>query len=292
MTLQESTLDFYRNPAAITAVDEHLSVLSAIPCDPASLARYVQGSVLHEYWAAKYSVELSEERKSESHIRRASQMLDRILAPDKQPLSVARPPHKRLVGTCRHFSVLLVALLRQQGIPARARCGFATYFVPGKFMDHWVGEYWKDAESRWVRVDAQMDAFQQESLKIDFDPLDVPHDRFVVAGDAWARCRSGEADPAEFGIFDMNGLWFIAANLVRDLAALNNMEMLPWDVWGVMPSSDETLQTEAIELFDQIATITRMSDVSTTKLRNLYKDDRLCVPSTVFNAIRNCPETV
>ena len=30
----------------------------------------------------------------------------------------------------------------------------------------------------------------------------------------------------------MRGLWFIAGNLIRDAAALNNMETLPWDVGG------------------------------------------------------------
>jgi hypothetical protein len=51
----------------------------------------------------------------------------------------------------------------------------------------------------------------------------------VIAGDAWARCRAGDADPSAFGIFDMRGLWFIAGNLMRDFAALSNMEMLPRD---------------------------------------------------------------
>jgi hypothetical protein len=32
----------------------------------------------------------------------------------------------------------------------------------------------------------------------------------------------------------MHGLWFSAGNLVRDIAALNNRETLPWDFWGAM----------------------------------------------------------
>lgn len=290
MTLQ-STRDFYRTPAAITAVDAS-PLLGAVPCDATSLTRYVQGSVLHEYWASEYGLELSEARKSESHIRHVNQMLGRILTLDGQPLSSTRPPDKRLVGNCRHFSVLFVALLRQQGVPARARCGFATYFVPGQFVDHWVGEYWDDAESRWVRVDAQLDELQQESLKLDFSALDVPHDRFVVAGDAWALCRSGEADPSQFGIHGMYGLWFIAGNVVRDFAALSKVEMLPWDVWGAMPTPDVPLSGEQIELFDRIATVARAADVSVTELRCLYEDERLRVRPTVFNAVRGRPETV
>ena len=128
-------------------------------------------------------------------------------------------------------------------------------------------------------------------MKTDFDPLDVPHDRFLIAGDAWVRCRSGAADPAAFGIRDLHGLWFVAGDLLRDLAALGKTEMLPWDVWGVMPSPNEPMQTEALALFDRIAAVTRAPDAS-AELRTLYEDERLRVPPTVFNAERGRQEAV
>jgi hypothetical protein len=34
--------------------------------------------------------------------------------------------------------VLAAAMLRAQGTPARARCGFGGYFGSGAFEDHWV----------------------------------------------------------------------------------------------------------------------------------------------------------
>ncbi|WP_437552502.1 hypothetical protein WME97_14510 [Sorangium sp. So ce367] len=134
---------------------------------------------------------------------------------------------------------------------------------------------------------------QRAALKPDFDVLDVPRHRFVVAGDAWAQCRAGEADPSKFGIFDMRGFWFINGNVVRDLAALNNMEMLPWDDWGPISGSDEPLQDEQLTLFDRLATITRSPDASFAELRALYEEDpSLRVPATVFNAVLNRPDTV
>jgi hypothetical protein len=220
-------------------------------------------------------------------------MLDRLLAHDGRPLSAARPVALRLVGVCRHFSVLLVAALRAQGVPARARCGFGSYFERGCFYDHWVCEYWSAAEERWIRVDAQIDSVQRAILDVDFDVLDVPHDRFLIAGDAWVRCREGRADPAKFGIFDLRGLWFVAGNLVRDLAALNRMELLAWDQWGAMPGPDRPLGDERLALFDRLATLTRAPDREFAELRRLYEgDDRLRVPATVFNAVRNCPEAI
>jgi hypothetical protein len=224
---EHSCSDFYVHPAVMTSGGKYAPLFDELPSDMAGLARIVQGLLLHEHAAPAYGVALSDERKSESHIRPVEQMLDRLCADAAQPLSVARPVEKRLVGVCRHFTVLLIAMLHAQGVPARARCGFGSYFAPGCFYDHWVCEYWNSAEARWVRVDAQLDEVQQKMLRIDFDVFDVSRDRFVIAGEAWAQCRAGELDPAKFGIFDLRGLWFIAGNLVRDVVALNNMEMLP-----------------------------------------------------------------
>jgi hypothetical protein len=88
-----------------------------------------------------------------------------------------------------------------------------------------------------VLVDAQFDEVWRNKLSIEHDILDVPRDRFLVAADAWTQCRAGNADPGKFGIgfVHMHGLWYIAENLVRDLAALNKIEPLPWDVWGAQP---------------------------------------------------------
>lgn len=293
MTTQQEILDFYAHPTTMTFGGRYAPMFDRLPHDVASLTRVVQGLLLHEHAAPAYGVALSDERKSESHIRPVARMLDRLLAHDAQQLSVARPVDERLVGICRHFTVLLVAMLRAQGVPARARCGFGSYFNPGHFYDHWVCEYWNAAQARWVRIDAQLDEVQRAMLKVDFDVLDVPHDRFVIAGDAWVQCRAGEFDPTKFGIFDMRGLWFIAGNLIRDVAALNNMEMLPWDVWGAMPRPDEPLNDDQLAFFDRLAMITRAPDSAFAELRTLYtSEDGPRVPDAVFNAVLNRSEAI
>jgi hypothetical protein len=289
----QQVLDFYLRPAAMTSGCGHAPMFAKLPNDVAALTRVVQGLMLHEHAAPLYGTALAEERRSQSHIRPVERMLDYLLALDGRPLSVTRPIDTRLVGVCRHFTVLLVSILRSKGVPARARCGFAAYFKRGHFDDHWVCEYWNTAEARWIRLDAQLDEVQRAELKVDFDPLDVPRDRFVIAGDAWTQCRAGKANPEKFGIFDMRGLWFIAGNVVRDVAALNNMEMLPWDVWGAMIHPDEPLQDDQLALFDRLAALTRAPDAAFTKLRTLYEgDERLRVPAAVFNALLNRPEAI
>jgi hypothetical protein len=68
---------------------------------------------------------------------------------------------------------------------------------------------------------------------------------------------------------DMYGLWFIAGNVLRDFAALNNMEMLPWDVWGGMVMPNQEPQGELLEPYDQLAAITLAPDLNFAELRAL-----------------------
>lgn len=142
-------------------------------------------------------------------------------------------------------------------------------------------------------MDAQIDGRQLGWFPIDFDVTDVPRDRFLVAGDAWAKYRSGIADPAKFGLSTLkeSGDWWIAGNLMRDAAALGNTEVLPWDCWGAMPQADEPIDEARCALFDRLAALTQAPDASHTELLRLCQtDEGLRVPDTVRNAVRDHDE--
>lgn len=289
----QDVLDFYASPGAMTGAGRHAQALAELPSDVSALAKIVQGVAVHQYMANAYGFDVPEARKAESHIRHADKILDCILDLDGRPLSSERPVDKRVVGVCHHFALLMTAMLRAKGIPARYRCGFGAYFNAPKFEEHLVCEYWNAEQSRWILVDAQLDAAWRRVLKFGFDPLDVPRDQFIVAADAWRACRSGKADPALFGIFvgELRGLWFIAAELIRDVAAFNKMEMLPWDGWGAMPHPGQQLDAGQLAFFDRLTALTADPDASHQELRTLYeKDERVRVPKTVFNAVLNRPE--
>jgi hypothetical protein len=282
-------LETYRKPVAMSDAGRQAALFNDLPHDVGALAKIVQGLLMHQHVSPAYGLKLSQAQLAEPHIRGVEPMLDRIVAHDPKPLAQPRPEAERLVGVCRHFTLLHVAMLRRQGIAARSRCGFGAYFESGKFVDHWVTEYFNEAQKRWILVDPQLDARQRQLFKIDFDPLDVPRDQFLVAGDAWQLCRGGKASPDAFGIMDMHGLWFIAGNVIRDLAALNNHEMLPWDVWGVMTPNDAALD---LALLDHLAEFSHAPDEHLDELRAVYEDKRVAVPGTVFNAVLNRPDPV
>jgi hypothetical protein len=287
------TLAFYTQPGVMTSAGRYAPLLAELPGDVAGLAAAAQGLLIHEFIAPAYGVTLSDADRDSVHVRPAEGLLERITARDGRPLAAAREPRDRVATNCRGFTVLMVAMLRARGTPARARCGFGGYFTEGWFEDHWVCEYWHAGEQRWVLIDAQIDARQREMFSIDFDVTDVPRDRFLIAGDAWALCRSGAADPGKFGLSEIGeaGDWWIAGNLMRDAAALGNLEVLPWDCWGAMPEEDEAIGDARCALFDRLAALTQWPDRAFDELRGLVRDDdRLRVPPVVHNAVRQRDE--
>ena len=151
-------------------------------------------------WRHAPSIPALENSGVPSHIRPMEKIIDTFLALDDRPLSVARPPERRLVGICRHFMLPAIAIFRHHGVPARGRGGFGAYFNPGQFEDHWVCEYWKANEGRWALLDSQFDDVFSRNLAIGHDVFDVPREQFLTASDAWRRCRTGELDPNLFGI--------------------------------------------------------------------------------------------
>lgn len=284
------TTDHYLRPGPFTDPGPHREALLALPDDLPALLDALHGLLIHEHLTWAYGVEHRPEHSETSNLRHAEDLLGRLLT-DGRPLTEPRDADRRLGGTCRHFTLLTVAALRAKGVPARARCGFGAYFKPGVFEDHWVAEYWNAGEGRWVLVDAQIDGRQRELFGTGIDTTDVPRDEFIVAGDAWRRCRAGEDDANRYGlsVAGESGAWWIASNLIRDTAALSDLEMLPWDDWGAMPGPEDAIGPDLTELLDRLAALTADPETA-AETRELYDHDSLRVPANVRNASRGHDE--
>lgn len=278
-----SDRDFYATQAPMTELGEYASLADSDAIQ--DVVARVQGLVIHPFHAQRYGLTLPEDAERQLQNRSARQMLDEASALDPRPLAEERPPEKRTWGNCRHFTTLLTALLRERGIPARSRCGFGAYFpTPGKKEDHWVTELWDEAHGRWRLADAQIDAVQREQMGITIDTLDLGREDFWVAGQAWKRCRSGEEKPEDFGILDMWGLWFVRDNLLRDLAALCKVELLPWDAWGQMATPVDDLDEAQLAVCDEVAELTTAPELDVGAIRKLYREnDSLRVPPTILS---------
>jgi hypothetical protein len=250
--------------------------VSGLPRDPGELARLVRGLIIHRGEGERLRHEIPRERlHHDAESRYVSELLRILRERSDRPLTRPREYGERFVGTCRDFALLHVSLLRTTGTPARVRGGFGTYLVDGFHEDHWVTEY-RLPDGSWRLADPQV---LHPAYDPDFDPLDVPRDRFVVAGDAWRACREGRADPLTFGVSWLDrirGLWYVRLAVLHDLAALNGVEVLPWDGWGPEILDDASLTGEQCALIDAVA---RADDER--EVRRLYADPRLAVPDAV-----------
>ena len=261
----------YATPGPLTDLSSvPAAALHGVPHDVDGISRLASTLIVHPHATA--GLDLPEARFADNQLRAADQIVAAVLRLDGSALHVPRPVQRRVVGTCRHFTVLTVALLRWRGIPARARCGFATYFEQGLGLDHWVVEHLQDG--RWVRTDAEV-----IGGTVLPHPEDLDDGLFLTGGEAWTAWRAGRIDAAKFGVggTDNFGPAEIQGNAVRDLAALNKVEMLPWDEWGRMDAAykGET-GADYDELMDHVATVTAGDDPAA--VTGLYADARLRVP--------------
>jgi len=158
-----------------------------------------------------------------------------------------------------------------------------------------VAEYWSAADARWQMVGAQLDATWRKMIGFAGDAFSITATEFVTAGHAWQAWRRGELDAGRCGLSAINehGAHWIAGNLRLDLASLNKVEMLPWDVWGASWGPSEQPTDALLHLLDTVADLTIDPDTRFGDLRRRYESDgSLRMDGTVFNVARGQVETV
>ncbi|MDX3747897.1 transglutaminase-like domain-containing protein [Streptomyces sp. AK08-02] len=285
---------FYRAQSTFSDPGDLARLYAGLPADPARLARTARDLMIHRVEGDLFRHTHPADRlHHDADTRYVDDILRIVIARDGSPLTRRRAAGDRFVGVCRDFALLHCSLLRHSGVPARVRSGFADYFEADSFhYDHVVTEYWDETRG-WLLADAQLaDPEVTAAWYVDFDPMDVPRDRFLVAGRAWRDIRAGDADPDTFGLYPpedgpLNGEWFVAGNVRLDLAALNKVETLLWDIWGTEGEDDGRSMTEPVrELYDRVAALVAPDspgDVSFDAVRRIFaEEDGVRTPETVL----------
>lgn len=317
--MQTEILDYYRQPAEITNLEKYTEFIHWLSDDPFVIYQVVQGLIVHDAWLKNYGEPYLKAHEYPQKIAFMQDLLDKALELDGSNLSIPRHPRDRVIACCREFATLMVALLRAKGVPARSRCGFASYFGwNGQYEDHWICEYWD--KDRWVRADPQLDPFQQSCLRDwagqsgltaekarrirNFNPRDLKPEDFLPAGQAWLLCRQAKANPMNFGISSpirpewgidtLFGLWFVRGQLMRDFAALNKVETVPfliriskklsWQPWRLVGAKDEELSEQDLALLDTIAGYSAHADEHFEEIRQAYRSQGdLAVPPEIVS---------
>ncbi|MDH2380699.1 transglutaminase-like domain-containing protein [Bradyrhizobium sp. CER78] len=247
MTIQQ----FYVRQDALTDPGELAGAYDDLPETIPDLREVVSGLMVHVALAELYGIP-----PDTPMIRQTQRVADRlksIQAAFAGSLTAARPPRSRTFGTCRDYALLLCSMLRARSIPARVRCGFATYIGDDIYHDHWICEYWPPADERWLQADAQLDALQIDRQQITFDCANLPRDAFLTASQAWRLVRSNSVAAGAFGHAATTGLWFLHVNVYRDLLSLTNRQMSNWDSWRDAAPAGKVLKVDALAELDRLA---------------------------------------
>jgi len=237
-------LGFYRTQTEITDPGPHVDAYNALPEHIPALCRTFQQNMVHMWWISEEAYGFTREMLEaggrdilgEISLRTVAEMLDWILERDPRPLTELRTPPMRLVGNCRDYSVLLVSVLRHRGIPARARTGAARYLHPdgSHLEDHWICEFWNGADGRWQQADPQIDGVMTTSLKLPFDPIDLPEGQFLTGWQCYDELASERVKSEEIGYPpDHCGMGYVLNKMLIDLASLTGAEVFPWAGWGI-----------------------------------------------------------
>jgi len=270
---------YYSSQSEYTDPDKYSNLFNNLPNSIAGICEVVHGLVIHKDGTKDlYGFDLPDDRKLESNTRYIAKILKVLVGLENSPLNRIQDPQRRFAGSCRDFAIITCSILRHKGIPARLRCGFAGYFFSDWYSDHWVCEYLDKSEFKWKLVDAELGIEETRRYEIDFDKTDIPRDKFLVAGKAWLDCRSGKLNPDILGVkeIDIKGYWFVRASVLRDLASLNKIELLPWDYTDYFhrPFDDlKQLHEGEISLIDQIAGITSKDKVILDEATNVYNNN-------------------
>ncbi|QOV36400.1 transglutaminase domain-containing protein [Streptomyces ferrugineus] len=291
--LSPDAATFYATQSPFSDPGALASRYADLPADPAELARVVRDLLIHRGEGALFRHTHPADRlHNDAETRYVDDILRIIVERDDAPLGRRREVGDRFVGVCRDFSLLHCSLLRHMGVPARVRSGFADCFrkngTDDFHVDHVVTEYWDETKGAWALADAQLaDPAITSDWDVDFDPMDVPRDRFLVAGEAWRAIRQDGADHRAFGLHPPaeGPFWgerFVAGNVRLDLAALNKVETLLWDVWGEEDGEPgQPLSDAARELYDRASPVVS-GEVSYEEARRLFaEDDTLRTPDRV-----------
>ena len=216
---------------------EHRALLAEVPTDTAALHEVVTNTILH-YRADRTPA--TPQQLADIDDRWITTICSAAVERRPGPLAQPREDQDKVGGCCRDHTLLAVAILREHGIPARSRIGFAGYFTPGFHHDHVVVERWDDG--RWVRFDPELPATGADGRAHDLPTgLGSP---FETAAQVWHAHRAGQLEPKDLstygvgpGMTMLSGPGFTQGYVFLELAHLMGSELLLWDDW--FPQADQ-----------------------------------------------------
>lgn len=234
--MEKKALEHYLEYGLFTYPGLYEDYLKTLPDNPKELGELLRKNLVHRTTLVAGNVGTNEDLKygdmskmpwwrqaEDDNLTTTAAMLAEFFRRDPKGITMERKVEDKLVLTCRYIAILMCSILKTKGIPARVRSGFASYFEGTEdAWDHWITQYWKESEQRWVTID--VDASWHRT---GFDMYDIPDDKFDFSADAWLDVRQEKREGNHFRNADgFDGLVAIVWELFYDFHCLMNNEIL------------------------------------------------------------------
>ncbi len=281
-------LAHYRKTGTFTYAGAYGEYFRSLPDDLPALGRLVCGQVVHRVTLAQGNTRANAgllygdmERYPWHRMRceddlflTAPAMAAELFRLDGRGFVPDRQVEHKLVVTCRYVSVLMGAILKAKGLPARSRAGFAPYFQEGVSMDHWINQVYSEKEGRWVTFDA--DGFYEEG-GMPLSQYDMPEGSFDWAAGAYLAVRRGESDGRRFLYADglgTCGIPALARYLLYDFHALMNHEITYTFLPAYLDGRLDKITEEELRELDALAELLVDPDGNFQALCGIWEKER------------------
>lgn len=187
--------------------------------------------------------------------------------------AMGRSAKDKIHITCRCQAIMLAATLKAKGIPARVRSGYTDYIrVPGQYFDHWITEYYDQAADRWVLVDADIHC----DPHIDFDPNDIPRERYLTGAMAYLKLRNGELKDEQLSYASWpvtHGMEAALRGVFYDFHCLMNHEIIFLHQPAYLVDKGFAATEDELKEIDRLAELMLDPDANFERLKEIWETE-------------------
>lgn len=286
--MEACILEHYKKTGTYTYAGAYGDYFRSLPDDVPTLGRLICSQVIHRATLMEGNTNANAAllygdmnrypwhrmRCEDDVLLTAPAMTAELFRMDERGFVKDRKVEDKIVVTCRYVSVLMSAILKAKGIPARCRAGFAPYFQEGVSMDHWINQYYSQEEGRWITFDA--DGFYEEG-GMPLSQYDMPSESFDWVAEAYLSVRRGETDGKQYLYADGMGTCSLPAlirYLIYDFHALMNQELTYTFLPSWLDGRLHQLTEEELQELDTLAGWLSEPDRYFRELRMFWEQER------------------
>lgn len=201
----------------------------------------------------------------------AAAILAELYRRDPRGFVPDRAVEDKLIITCRGVAILMAAILKSRGIPARVRAGYAPYLRPDAdtIEVHWITQYWRAPENRWMTIDADT-ALEARP----FDPFDMPPETFGLAANTWLAVREGRQSAHAYAVHGVSALENLATQVFFDFHCLMNNEITYLQAPVFIAIDFNTVEEATVQAIDALARLMRQPDEHFAQLQTIWETER------------------